>query len=81
LGNVGTRILVFIETINARTIRFHSHFTAEDEILLLPATVFEVKSQLNSASDLYIIHLQKKTPSYTLLEPPFAGIRSCLNQL
>jgi hypothetical protein len=74
LGNIGTRTLFSIETINARTIRSHSHFTAEDEILLLPGTFFEVKSRLNPATDLYIIHLQQKIPPHVLLEPPFEGI-------
>jgi hypothetical protein len=74
LGNVGTRTLFSVETINARTIRSHSHFKTEDEILLLPGTFFEVKSRLNPAPDLYIIHLQQKIPPHMLLEPPFLGI-------
>ncbi|CAF3797369.1 unnamed protein product [Rotaria sp. Silwood1] len=73
LGNVGTRTLFSIETINGRTIRSHSHFTTEDEILLLPGTFLEVKSQLNPAPDLHIIHLQQKIPPHVLLEPPFEG--------
>jgi hypothetical protein len=36
--NVGTRTRFSIEIINGRTIRSHSHFTTEDEILLLPGT-------------------------------------------
>ncbi|CAF3341148.1 unnamed protein product [Rotaria sp. Silwood2] len=73
LGKVGTRTLFSIEAINGRTIRSHSHFTIEDEILLLPGTYLEVKSQLNPAPDLYIIHLQQKIPPHALLEPPFEG--------
>ncbi|UJR23108.1 hypothetical protein I4U23_026129 [Adineta vaga] len=73
LGNVGTRTLFSIETINGRTIRAHSHFTTEDEILLLPGTYLEVKSRLNPATDLYIVHLQQKVPPHVLLEPPFPG--------
>ena len=73
LGNAGTRTLFSIETINARTVRSHSHFTAEDEILLLPGTFFEVKSRLNPAPDLYLVHLQQKIPPHDLLEPPFEG--------
>ena len=74
LGNTGTRTLFSIEAINTRTVRSHSHFTAEDEILLLPGTFFEVKSRLNPAPDLYIIHLLQKVPPHVLLEPPFEGI-------
>jgi hypothetical protein len=74
LGNTGTRTLFSIETMNARTIRSHSHFQTEDEILLLPGSFFEVKSRLNPAPDLYLIHLLQKVPPFVLLEPPFEGI-------
>ncbi|CAF3735075.1 unnamed protein product, partial [Rotaria sp. Silwood1] len=60
LGNIETRTLFSIETINGRTIRSHFHSTTKDEILLLPRTFLEVKSQLNPASNLHIIHLQQK---------------------
>jgi hypothetical protein len=73
LGNAGTRTLFSIEIMNARTIRSHSHFTTEDEILLLPGTFFEVRSRLNPAPDLYLIHLLQKVPPHVLLEPPFEG--------
>jgi hypothetical protein len=74
LGNVGTRTLFSIEAFNARTVHGHSHFTTEDEILLLPGTCFDVKSQLNPGPGLHIIHLCQKRPLYDLLEPPFEGI-------
>jgi hypothetical protein len=73
LGNAGTRTLFSIETFSGRTIRAHSHFQVEDEILLLPGTFFEVKSRLNPAPDLFIIHLREKLPPHELLEPPFEG--------
>jgi hypothetical protein len=74
LGNTGTRSLFSIETFNARSIRAHSHFKTEDEILLLPGTYFEVISQLKSSSDLNIIHLRQIRPPHELLEPPFEGM-------
>jgi hypothetical protein len=73
LGKVGERTLFSVETINGRTIRPHSHFDTEDEILLLPGTYMEVQSQLTPASDLYIIHLKQIKPTKTLLELPFGG--------
>jgi hypothetical protein len=73
LGNIGMRTLFSVEAINARTVRSHSHFTTEDEILLLPGTYFEVKSRLNPAPDLFIVHLQQRIPPHDLLEPPFEG--------
>ncbi|CAF1250214.1 unnamed protein product [Rotaria sp. Silwood1] len=41
----------------------------EDEILLLPARQFEVKSCLNSGNGLHIIHIKEIDPTYPLLEP------------
>lgn len=73
LGQTGTRTLFSIEAINGRTVRTHSHFQLEDEILLLPGTFFEVKSRLNPAPDLFIVHLSQKAPPHDLLEPPFEG--------
>ncbi|CAF3111335.1 unnamed protein product [Rotaria sp. Silwood2] len=73
LGTTGARTLYSVEAINGRTIRAHSHFVTEEEILLLPGTHMIVQSQLNPASDLYIIHLKQVIPEQTLLEPPFEG--------
>lgn len=73
LGNAGPRTLFSIEAINGRTIRAHSHFVTEDEILLPPGTHMIVQSQLNPAPDLHIIHLKQVIPKKTLLELPFKG--------
>jgi len=73
LGNRGSRTLFSIETINSRTIRAHSHYEGEDEVLLLPGTTMVVQSKLNPAPDLHIIHLKQIIPKETLLEPPFKG--------
>jgi hypothetical protein len=79
LGNTGNRTLFSMEAINGRTIRAHSHFVTEDEILLLPGTRMIVQSQLNPAIDLHIIHLKQVIPEEMLLEPPFEGILNILN--
>ena len=73
LGNTGSRTLFSIETINGRSIRAHSHYEGEDEILLLPGTRMIVQSKLNPAPDLHIIHLKQVIPNETLLELPFKG--------
>ena len=73
LGNAGPRTLFSIEAINGRTIRAHSHFANEDEILLPPGTHMIVQSQLNPAPGLHIIHLKQVIPRETLLELPFKG--------
>ena len=81
LGSTGSRTLFSVEAINARTIRAHSHFITEDEILLLPATHMIVQSQFSPAPDLHIIHLKQVVPDKVLLEPPFEGILSIFNSL
>ncbi|CAF5007721.1 unnamed protein product [Rotaria sp. Silwood1] len=73
LGTVGERTLFSVETINGRIISDHSHFTTEDEVLLLPGTHMVVVSHLVPSPDLYIIHLKQVIPEETLLEPPFEG--------
>ena len=73
-GKTGERTLFSIEVINGRNIRAHSQFDTEDEILMLPGTHMEVRSRLNPARGLYIIHLKQKVPKDVLLEPPFEGI-------
>ena len=81
LGNSGTRTLFSIETFNARPISAHSNFTREEEVLLLPGTFFEVKSQFNPAPDLHVIHLVQKRPPYDVLEPPFEGNNTSISSL
>ncbi|CAF4989362.1 unnamed protein product, partial [Rotaria sp. Silwood1] len=71
LGTTGARTLFSVEAINGRTVRAHSHFVTEEEILLLPGTHMIVQSQLSPAPDLYIVHLKQVIPEATLLEPPF----------
>jgi hypothetical protein len=74
LGNTGSRTLFSVEAISGRTVRAHSHFVKEDEILLLPGTQMVVQSQLSPAPDLHIIHLKQVIPKETLLELPFKGM-------
>ena len=73
LGDAGSRTLFSVEVINGRTIRAHSHFVTEDEILLLPGTHMIVQSLFSPASELHIIHLKQVIPEQMLLEPPFEG--------
>jgi hypothetical protein len=81
LGDTGDRTLFSVEVINGRTIRAHSHFLTEDEILLLPGTHMIVQSQFSPGAGLHIIHLKQVIPEGMLLEPPFEGIFDIFNQL
>ncbi|CAF1280415.1 unnamed protein product [Didymodactylos carnosus] len=73
VGKVGNRTIFTIETFNGRSVRGHSHYAIEDEILLLPGTYFQVMAQLHPSHDLYIVQLKQKQPPRELLEPPFEG--------
>ncbi|CAF1581538.1 unnamed protein product [Didymodactylos carnosus] len=59
LGKTGTRTLFNIQCENGEIIQKYSHYETEAEILLLPPTQFQVKSKLNPAPGLHIIHLKE----------------------
>ena len=81
LGKAGKRTLFSVEAINARTLRAHSHFPTEDEVILLPGTHMVVQTQFNPAPDLHVIHLKQLIPEEVLLEPPFEGNFTISNQV
>ncbi|CAF2143907.1 unnamed protein product [Rotaria magnacalcarata] len=60
--------------IGKRYIRSHSYIDVEDEILLLPATQFEVISKLKLSIDLQIIHLKQVDPPFPLIELPIKNM-------
>jgi hypothetical protein len=74
LGNQGDRTLFSVEVMNGRTIKAHSHFVTEDEILLFSGTHMIVQSQLSPAPELVIVHLKQVIPEEPTLEVPFHGI-------
>ena len=73
LGSSGHRTLFSVEVINGRTVRAHSHFVTEDELLLLPGTHMIVQSLFSPAPQLHIIHLKQVIPDEPLLKPPYDG--------
>ncbi len=81
LSNTGDRTLFSLKAINGRTVRVHSHFVTEDEVLLLPGTQMIVQSQFSPVSDLHIIHLKKVIPEEVLLKLPFEGNLNIFNPL
>jgi hypothetical protein len=74
LGDSGSRTLFSVEVINGRTVRAHSHFVTEDELLLLPGTYMVVQSLFSPAPQLHIFHLRQEIPEEVLLAPPYEGI-------
>ena len=72
LGNTGTRTLFNIECESGKEIYRHSYFQEEKEILLLPATQFQVLGKINPAPGFHIIHLKETKPPFPLLQPPFS---------
>ncbi|CAF1150830.1 unnamed protein product [Rotaria sp. Silwood1] len=73
LGKTGPRTIFCIECDSGKDIRKHSYYSTEDEILLPPATQFEVVACLDAAPDLHVIHLKETLPPFPLLQPiPYA---------
>ncbi|CAF1295874.1 unnamed protein product [Didymodactylos carnosus] len=75
-GKTGTRTLFSIECMNGKMIKEHSLYETENEILLMPATCFEVLSKVNSGHRLHIMHVREVNPPYVLIEPPFQDASS-----
>ncbi|CAF1555747.1 unnamed protein product, partial [Didymodactylos carnosus] len=70
LGKTGTRTLFNIECSNGKFIKNHSYFNYENEVLLMPATEFQVTGRLDSGNGLHIITLKQVESKFPLLEPP-----------
>ncbi|CAF1224295.1 unnamed protein product [Didymodactylos carnosus] len=71
LGKSGTRTLFNIECENGRIIRRHSYYPKENEILLLPATQFQIIDKIDIGSDTHIIHLREVETPFPFLQSPF----------
>ncbi|CAF1535196.1 unnamed protein product, partial [Didymodactylos carnosus] len=71
LGQKGTRTLFNIECKEGKIIRAHSHFSIEDEVVLMPASFFEVIGKNNAGNGLYIVHVRQIEPPVPLIQPPF----------
>lgn len=70
LGKSGARTVFSIQTNSGKSIRNHSYFENEDEILLPPGIYLRVMGVLNPAKDLHIIQLREITPPYPTLVKP-----------
>lgn len=69
LGTTGVRTLFNIDCNSGRSIKNHSFYASEDEVLLLAATQFEVVGSLYQGSGLQLIQLKETIPPYPLLQP------------
>ena len=69
LGTTGVRTLFNVDCNSGRSIKNHSFYLSEDEVLLLAATQFEVVGCLDQGSDLQLIQLKETVPPYPLLQP------------
>lgn len=70
-GQTGARTLFEIDCFTGKDIKSHSFIPHEDEVLLMPAREFYVKSILNSGNDLHIIQLEEVEAKITIIAIPF----------
>ncbi|CAF3008089.1 unnamed protein product [Rotaria sp. Silwood2] len=75
-GRTGSRTLFQIQCKTAKDITKHSLMSSEDEILLLPATQFQVEAYLDSGNGLHIVGLTELDPMFSLLEPVLSPIQA-----
>ncbi|CAF4499270.1 unnamed protein product [Didymodactylos carnosus] len=76
LGKSGTQTMFCIECENGKLITPYSLFPAENEILLLPGSYFEVSGTSDFHDGLHVIHVKEINPPYALIESPFAADQS-----
>ncbi|CAF2095766.1 unnamed protein product [Rotaria magnacalcarata] len=69
LGSTDIRTLFAIESTSGRDISRHSYYQNEREILLLPATRFQVVGHLPFTSNVHIIQLKEIESEFPLLNP------------
>lgn len=70
VGRSGVRTLFTIEAFSGKSIKAHSHYKKENEILLIPGTYFKVRSKWSPAENLFIIQLRETDPPWQLIAPP-----------
>ncbi|CAF3744589.1 unnamed protein product [Rotaria sp. Silwood1] len=74
-GQEGQRTIFFIKCNSGRSIKRHSFYSGEQEILLMPGFYFEVESNSDLGHGLHFIHLVEKVPPHVMLPlPEKAGI-------
>ncbi|CAM4982371.1 unnamed protein product [Rotaria socialis] len=71
VGTDGERTLFNIECTNGKSIRAHSYFEEEEEVLLLPGTYLQVIGRWSPSKDVHIIHLREAPAPYQTIAPPF----------
>ncbi|CAF1540792.1 unnamed protein product [Adineta steineri] len=69
LGKTDTRTMFNIDCNSGKSIKNHSFYPSENEILLCAATQFEVVGCLDQGSGLRVIQLKEIVPQYPLLQP------------
>lgn len=75
LGDTGMRTIFSIDTFDGRSVKDHSDYPNEDEVLLLPGTCLKVHAKLDPSTDLRIIELKQIHSTKELLEQPYTGKR------
>jgi hypothetical protein len=74
VGRSGVRTLFNIEALSGKSIKAHSHYKRENEILLIPGTYFKVRSKWSPAENVFIIQLRETDPPWQLIAPPCQSI-------
>lgn len=68
-GKTGKRTMFIIDSKSGKNIDKYSYYINEGEVMLLPATQFQVVNCCKREGDLYEIHLKEMDDFYSLLSP------------
>ncbi|CAF2836690.1 unnamed protein product [Rotaria sp. Silwood2] len=70
IGRSGVRTIFMVECLTGKSIRNHSFYKKENEILLMPGTYLRVVDKWSPAEGLYMIRLQETDPPHKLIASP-----------
>lgn len=69
-GKKGPRTIFMIKCHNGRSIKNHSYYQQENEILLMPGSYFQVKGRYDPSDDLHMVQLEEIKPPHDLFPLP-----------
>lgn len=65
-GKIGVRTMFIIKCLSGRSIKNHSYFRQESEIILMPGRYLQVSGQYDLSNEIHMIQLEEITPPHEI---------------
>ena len=77
-GKTGQRTIFMIKCHNARSIKNHSYYQQENEILLFPGSYFQVVGRCDLSDELHMVQLEEIKPPHEFFSLPSSNQWHCM---